>query len=140
MDYAAPGGHSTEVVEALLTPLEELVALEVALVLDLEVALASVWEQAGDIDLDRVVDDQVDWYLRVDLLRVTAHRHHGIAQCGDVDDCRHPCEILQDDPAGAEGNLRGSHLRGPRGYSEDVFLGNQKAITLAKSCLKKNAD
>ncbi len=44
VDDASPGGDGTEVVEALLAPLEELVALEVALVLDLEVALARVRE------------------------------------------------------------------------------------------------
>ena len=116
MDDASTRGNSTEVVETLLAPLQELVALEIAFVLNLKITLAGVWEQTGDVNLDRVIYNQIDRYLRIDSLWISSHRHHGITQCGDVNDCRHPCEILQDDSTGAERNLPGSHLRGPCGY------------------------
>ncbi len=51
-----PGGDDLEVVERALAPAEELVALTVAGVLDLDVALEGVGA-AGDVDDDRVVDD-----------------------------------------------------------------------------------
>ena len=52
VDDTAAGRDGTEVVEALLAPLEELVSLEVALVLNLEVALTRIRKAARDIDLD----------------------------------------------------------------------------------------
>ena len=111
MDDTAAGGNGTEVVEALLTPLEELVSLEVALVLNLEVALTRIRKAARDIDLDRVVYHQIDGDLRVHHLRVATQCHHRIPEGGDVDYGGDSCEILQDHPAGAEWNLLGSHRR-----------------------------
>ena len=60
--------HDLEVVERGLAPAQELVALLVALVLQLDVALEGVRraEQVGD---DRVVDDQLGRRQRVDLRR-----------------------------------------------------------------------
>ena len=132
MDYAAARGDGSEIVEALLAPLQELVALEVALVLDLEVALAGTREPAGHVDLDGMVDDQVDRYLRVHSLRVPAHRNHGVSQGCNVDHSRDSCEVLQYYSTGAERNLRGFHLRRPRGYPDDVFLGDEEAVALTK--------
>ena len=116
MDDAPAGRDSPEVVKTLLTPLQELVALEIAFVFNLKIALARVWEQSGDVDLDRVIYDQIDRHLRVYSLWIASHLHHSIPQCSDVDYCRHSCEILQNDSAGTEGDLCGSHLRGPCGY------------------------
>ena len=111
VDDAAAGRDSTEVIEALLAPFEELVALEVALVLYLEVELARIGEAARDIDLDRVVDYQIYGDLRVHHLRVATQCHHRIPEGGDVDHGGDSCEILQDHPAGAEWNLLWSHRR-----------------------------
>ena len=62
--------NDLEVVERRLAPAQELVALAVALVLDLDVALEGVLgaEQVGD---DGVVDDQLGGRERVDLGRVS---------------------------------------------------------------------
>ena len=111
MDDTAAGGNGTEVVEALLTPLEELVSLEVALVLNLEVALTRIRKAARDIDLDRVVYHQIYGDLWVHHLRVATQCHHRIPEGGDVNHGGDSCEILQDHPARAEWNLLGSHRR-----------------------------
>ncbi len=99
-----PGGHDLEVVEGRLAPAEELVALAVALVLDLDVALERVLgaEQIGD---DRVVDDEFGRRERVDLGRVAAEVGDGLAHRGEVDDAGHAGEVLHDDAGGRELDL-----------------------------------
>ena len=79
MDDATAGGNCTEIVEALLSPLEELVALHIALIFDFQIAFSRIGEKAGYIDLNRVVNDQIDGDLRIDLLWIATQRHHGVA-------------------------------------------------------------
>src|SRR5690606_34573481 len=73
--------HDLEVVEGLLAPAQELVALAVALELDLVVPAQRV-HGTVEVDLHRVVDDQFGRGQRVDLLRVTAKAGDGIAHGG----------------------------------------------------------
>jgi hypothetical protein len=69
VDDAGGGRHHGEVVEGLLAPLQELVALAVALELALGVELQGRRVAEG-VHLDGVVDDEVHRHERVDLLRV----------------------------------------------------------------------
>ena len=96
--------HDLELVERGLAPAQELVALEVALVLEFDVALERVGraEQVGD---DRVVDDQLGRRQRVDLGRVAAELDDGLAHRGEVDDGGHAGEVLHDDAGGGELDL-----------------------------------
>ena len=110
MNDATPGRHRTEVVEALLAPLEELVALEVTLVLDFQIAFARVGEEARDVDLQRVVDHEIDGDLWVDSRGVTTELQHGVPQRGDVHQSWNASEVLQYNAAGAEGDLLGGHV------------------------------
>ena len=82
-----PGGTTLKSSKARLAPAQELVALAVALVLELDVALEGVGaaEHVGD---DRVVDDQLGRGQRVDLGRVAAEVGHRLAHGGEVDDAR----------------------------------------------------
>ena len=85
---AGVGRHHLEVVEGLLAPAQERVALPVALELDLGVALEG--EPLGEhVHLDRVVDHQLHRHQRVDLGGVAAEVLHGVAHGGQVDDRRH---------------------------------------------------
>ena len=59
MDDAGARRHDAEVVEGLLAPAQELVALAVALEFDLDVPREGV-SRAEVVDLHRVVDDEVD--------------------------------------------------------------------------------
>ena len=97
MDDAGPGRDDAQVTKGRLGPAEQLVALAVALVLALHVE----GERAGGpehVHLDRVVDDEVGRDERVDQGRVAAKLGHRVAHHCQVDDRRHPREVLQDDP------------------------------------------
>ncbi len=99
------GRHDAEVVERLLAPAQERVALLVAL----ELALGVDGEGAGvaeGVDLDRVVDHQVDGDERVDRLRVAADLGHRVAHRRQVDHRRHAGEVLHQHPRRLEGDLR----------------------------------
>ena len=101
---AGPRRHDPEAVEGLLGPAQELVALDVALVLDVDVRVEGrrVSPTLGD---DRVVDDQLDRDQRVDLRRVAAELGQGVAHGGQVDHAGHAGEVLHEDPLGGEGDL-----------------------------------
>ena len=123
---AGAGRHDAEIVERLLAPAEELVALAVAGELHVDVELQRVG-RVEVVDLHRVVDDQVDRDERVDLFRVAAEPLHGGAHGGQIDDAGHAGEILQHDAGRLEGNFdlsRGGGL--PAGECFDVVLGGQQ--------------
>ncbi len=103
-DARPPRRDDLEVVERSLTPAQELVALAVALVLDLDVALDRVRaaEQVGD---DRVVDDHLGRRERVDLVRVAAEGRDGLAHGSEVDDAGNAGEVLHDHARGRELDL-----------------------------------
>jgi hypothetical protein len=87
------GRDDGEVVERVLTPAQEGVALDVALELALGVALERV-AGAEDVDLDRVVDHQLGRHERVDLLRIAAELGDRVAHRREVDDPGHAGEVL----------------------------------------------
>src|SRR5690606_9689913 len=93
-----------EVVERGLTPAQELVALLVALVLDLDVALEGV-RTAEDVDDDGVVDDQLGRGEGIDLRRVPAELGDRLTHGGEVDDAGDSGEVLHDDPRWGELDL-----------------------------------
>ncbi len=72
MDDADAGRDDLEGVEGLFAPLEELVAFAVAVEFEVEVAGERV-AGAGEIDLHRVVHDEIDGDERLDHFRVLAH-------------------------------------------------------------------
>ncbi len=96
--------HDLEVVEGRAAPAQEFIALLVALVLDFDVLLERVG-RAEVIDHHRVVDDEIDRHQRIDLRRVTAHRLHGVAHGGQIDDAGDAGEVLQEHAGWAIGDL-----------------------------------
>ena len=105
-----PGGTTLKSVEGALAPAQELVALAVALVLDLDVALEGL-RRAEHVGDHRVVDDQLGRGQRVDLRRVAAEVGHRLAHRGQVDDARDAGEVLHDHPRRGELDLL---VRAPR--------------------------
>jgi predicted adenylyl cyclase CyaB len=104
--------HHAEVAERRLAPLEELVALGVALELLLHVdqrrGLGAVF-----VDLHGVVDDQIHRLQRVDARGIAAELHDRVAHGGQVDHARHAGEVLQQharERAGIESVLRRRYL------------------------------
>ena len=111
VDDADAGRHDLEGLEGLHAPLQELVALAVAQELDLEVRGEGVG-RADDVDLHRVVHDEVHRHERLDQLRVPAEALHRGAHGGEVHEQRHAGEVLQHDAGDDEGNLRGARRFG----------------------------
>ena len=103
---ADPGRRrdDAEVVERLLAPAQEGVALAVALVVAVGVDVEGA-RVAERVDLDRVVDHQVDRDQRVDLRRVGAELVDRVAHRRQVDDRRHPGEVLHQHARGLERDL-----------------------------------
>ena len=96
--------HDTEIVERLLAPFQECIALDIALVFAVHIHL----EGAGIaelVDHHRVVDNQIDRVQRVDLLRVTAQRLDPVAHGRQIDDRGHAGEILHQHAGRAIGDL-----------------------------------
>ena len=140
VDDTHGGRHDAEVVKRAPPPLEELVALTVAFKLAFGVVPLRQ-HRAELVHLHRVVDHQINGHHGVDLARVTAQAHHGIAQRRQVDHAGHAGEILQNDTCRLEGDLDLACAVGPPiGNRFDRFTGNLKAIGLAQCSLKQNAD
>ena len=127
--------NDLEVVERGLSPAQELVALAVALVFELDVALEGVLcaEQVGD---DGVVDDQLRRGERVDLRRIAAERGDRLAHCREVDDARDAGEVLHDHAGGGELDLGvGLGGRDPCAERLDLRLGDVRAVLGAQQVL-----
>ena len=136
---AGAGRHDGEVREGELAPLQELVALAIALVLQLDVPGQGM-RAAELVDDDRVVDDEVDRHERVDLARVAAEVLHGVAHGGEVDDGGNASKILHQDTGWAIGNLlfRFAPVVEPVGHRFDVGLGDRAAVLVAQQVFEKH--
>ena len=133
-------GDDAEGVEGLHAPLEELVALAVALEFEFHVALERVGA-TGDVDLHRVVDDEVDRHERLDDLRVLAELRNRRAHRGQVDEQRHAGEVLEQDAGDDEGDFLGPfRARLPRGQRANVLLGDLAAVAVAQHGLEHDPD
>ena len=139
MHNTARRRHSAEVGEALLTPLQEGVALRVTVVLDVEVKVERVSVGTGHVHLNRVIDDQIHRHLRVDALGVAAHFHHRVTKGREVNHGGHASEVLKDHARRAEGNLPTLAIGGPASDGAHVFLADEEAVEVAQRTLEEHA-
>ena len=140
MHDAGARRHDLEVVERALAPTQELIALAVALVLDLDVALERVrgTEEIGD---HRVVDHQVGRRQRVHLVGIAAEVADRLAHGGQVDDAGHTGEVLHDHPRGGELDFHARvGRRIPVGDGLDVVLGDVGAVLGAQQILGEHLE
>jgi hypothetical protein len=86
MDNTGAWGNNLEVVEGFGAPFEELESFSVAREFKLFIEVLGI-VGAGGIDLDRVIDDEVDWAKWVDLGGVSSKTLHGITHGGEINDC-----------------------------------------------------
>ena len=130
--------HHPEVVEGLLAPAQERVALAVSLVVALLVDLERLLVAEG-VHLDRVVDDQVDVDQRVDRRRVAAEVLHRVAHRGQVDHRGDAGEVLHQHPRRLERDLdRGLGLGVPGRDRLDVVGGDRLAVLEAQRVLQQD--
>ena len=135
---AGAGRDDLEVLEGLLAPAQELVALAVALVLDLDVALEGLGG-AEDVGDDRVVDDHLGRGERVDLGGVAAEVGHRLAHGGQVDDAGHAGEVLHEHARRRELDLLvGLRVRVPAREGPDVVGGDVGAVLGAEEVLQQD--
>ena len=140
VDDAGARRDDLEVVERRLAPAQELVALAVALVLDLDVALEGVGA-AEDVGDDGVVDDELGRGQRVDLGRVAAEVDDRLAHRGEVDDAGHAGEVLHDHARGRELDLGvGLGVLVPRAERADVVGGDVRAVLGAQQVLQQHLE
>jgi hypothetical protein len=132
--------HHLEVVEGALAPAQELVALAVALVLDLDVALEGLGG-AEDVGDHGVVDDHLCRRQRVDLRRIAAELGHRLTHRGQVDDAGHAGEVLHDHPGGGELDLLvGLGGLVPTGEGANVVGGDVRAVLGAQQVLQQHLE
>ena len=139
---ADPGRRrdDAEVVERLLAPAQEGVALAVALVVAVGVDVEGPGVAEG-VDLDRVIDHQVDRHERVDLRRVGAELVDRVAHRREVDDRRHAGEVLHQHPGGLERDLVGRlGVRVPGGDRLDVRGGHRVAVLESQRVLEQDLE
>ena len=135
MHDALVGRNDLEVAKTGLPPLEELVPLLVALILELRVDLHRV-ARAERVDLNRVVDDELDRLQGIDLLGLAAELLHRVAHRREVDDGRDSGEVLKEHARGRERNLPrrlGRHVDGRQrldvlGVDRHAVLGSEQVL------------
>ena len=132
--------HDPQSVERLRPPLEELVALAIAAELHVHVELQCV-RLAVMVDLHGVIDHQVDRHHRLNPLDVRATPGHRRAHRSEVDEQRHPGEILQENPPDHEGHFRRPHGAGlPARQHLHVLVANAAVVQIAQYRFEHNAD
>jgi len=140
VDDAKAGRHDAEGIEGLHAPLHELVALAVALELELHVEIEGV-PGAVVVDHHRVIHHQVHRHQRLDGLGVLAQLAGDVAHGSQIGQQRHAGEVLQHHAGHQEGNLRGALRAGlPGGELAHVGFGDLLAIAVAQHRLEHDAN
>ena len=133
-------GHGAEVLQALLGPLEQGVALLVPLEVQLLVELLGV-VPPGVVRVDGVVDDEVHGHQGVDELGVLAHGGHGGPHAGQVRDDGSAGQVLQQDPGGDPRDVLVRVLDGVPGCGgDDVVVGDGGSVALPEHALDEDLD
>ena len=137
---AGAGGDDAEVLEGALAPAEEGVALAVAGELGVHVLVQRVLA-AGEVDHDRVVDDEVNWDERVYLVWRATECLDAVAHGGKVDDGGDTREVLHEDAGGAERDFLGAGAGlGPLGDRTGVIHRVAGAVLEAEHVLQQDLE
>src|SRR6266511_4066015 len=121
--YAGPRWDHADTVKCLLGPSKERVPLTVSPVLPLDVGLVRMLA-AEQVDLNRVVDDEVHVHERVDPFRIAAGTGHGRSHGGQIHNGRDAGEVLHQDPGWHERDVRLGGRHRPVGQGPDVRVGH----------------
>jgi hypothetical protein len=127
--------------ERLLAPAQKLIALDVALILKLDV----LFERAGIgevIHHHRVVDHEVDRHQRIDALGIRTKLRCRIAHGGEIDHGRHAGEILHQHARWAERDLDLvlAFVHEPRSHRQNIGLLHRDAVFGAEQVFQQHLD
>ncbi len=137
---AHAGGHGAEVAEGGLAPLEEGVALAVALELEEGVRVVGA-RGAKLVDLDRMVDDELGRYEGIHALGIAAEGFDGVAHRAQVDDGGNAGEVLHEHACGHVSDLAAwLGLGVPVGEELDVGGGDVDAVFAAQQVFKQDLE
>ncbi len=138
-DTGARRDHA-EVVEGVLAPAQEGIALAITLHLDLDVLVVGVFIGVA-IHHHRVIDHEIDGGERIDALRIAAGLGHGFAHGGQVDHCRYAGEVLHQHPRRPVLDLAiGGTGLGPVGQGLEVLAGNGLVVFPAQQVLQQHLE
>ena len=137
---AHAGRNDGEVAKSRLAPLEEGVALAVAL--ELEERICRVGRgRAVLVDLDGVVDDEFGGREGIDALGIAAESLDGVAHGGEIDDGGNAGEVLHEDAGGHVGDLAaGLGFCVPVGEEFDVGGGDVDSVFAAQQVFEQNLE
>src|SRR5256886_3198600 len=96
--------NELESLESLLTPLKKLVTLAIALELHVQIEFQRA-RRTEEINLNRVIDDQIDRHEWLDDLRVASEPLHSAAHRREVDNQWNSGEVLQNNARNGEWDL-----------------------------------
>src|SRR5882724_4178309 len=132
--------NELESLESLLTPLQKLVTLAIALELHVQIEFERA-RRTKEIDLHRVIDNQIDRHERLDYLRVASEPLHSAAHRREVDNQRNSGEVLQNDPCDDEWNFRvRRRFCVPVGQGLDIFAPGFLPIAIAQHRFENDPD
>ena len=140
VDYPGVGRNHAEVVQRLLSPAQERVALLISSELEIGVDEQCCFRPIF-IDLHRVVDDEIDWLERVDQPGVPAESRQSVSHGGEIDDGRHSGEILEEDARGPERDFlfqRALHV--PAGQRADVVGFDELAVFVPEQVFEEDLE
>ena len=126
-----------EILQGLLSPAQEGVALDVALHFETGVEGESV-RGAEFVHLHGMVDDQLGGEQGIDFLRIAAELADGVAHGGEVDDGGHAGEILQQHARGHEGNFFFAVGGVPGSQGGNVVGVDEAVVFVAKQVFEKH--
>ena len=130
MADAGARGHHAEIIERALRPFQEFVAFLVLPIFFLDVLLECLIV-AEERHCDRMVDDEIDRHLRIDLLGIAAERLHRVAHSCKIDHRRHAGEVLHQDARRPKCNFELGRLGlEPFGDGLDVIFGDSRPSSL----------
>ena len=134
-----PGGTTRKFSKAPWPHFKKVVALAVALVLELDVPGKRL-RRAELIDDHGMVDDEIDGHQRIDLVGVALEVLHAVAHGREIDDGGNAGEILHQDACRAEADLflRLALVLEPFGHRRDVGLGDGAAVLVAQKVLEQH--
>ena len=135
-----PGGTAEKLRKADLAPLEEGVALAVALELEQRVGLVGRG-RAVLVHLHGVVDDELGGSEGIDALGIAAEGLDGVAHGGQIDDGGDAGEVLHEDAGRHVGDLAaGLGLGVPVGEELDVGGGDVDAVFAAEQVFEQDLE
>jgi len=135
---AGVGGHDLKVVEGLLGPPQQLVALLVTGELQVGVDVVGIGsgEDVGD---HRVIDDQFRRDQRVDRAGITPERGHRVSHRHQVDHTGHTGEVLHQHPRRRKLDLgMADLLRFPPREGLDLVGGDQVPVLVTQQVLQQH--